>query len=215
MLFELDEFSEALINNIITGGAAATIAVLLSVGIAWIVIRTDIPGRKLLDIVAFSPIAFPGVVLSLALIWMYLILPVPVYGTLWILVIAFVTKFIPISLRVVHASMLQLHRELEEAAEMASTSWMRNFTCILLPLILPGLIVGWLYVLTLTFKVLSIPILLSHVGTGVLPVLIFSLFESGEFTQLCAMGIVLTVTIAAIAGLTRLLSRRFAIKTGE
>lgn len=215
MIFELDEFYRAFVNNVISGGAAATIAVVLSVGIAWIVIRTDLPGRKLLDVVAFTPIAFPGVVLSLALIWMYLILPLPIYGTLWILVIAFVTKFIPISLRVVHASMLQLHRELEEAAEIACQSWLRNVFSILLPLILPGLLVGWLYVLTLTFKVLSIPILLSHVGTEVLPVLIFSLFESGEFTQLCATGVVLTIVIALFAALGKAISQRFSIRTGE
>ena len=214
-VFELDEFYRAFWNNLVTGVSAATIAVLLSIAIAWIVIRTDIPGRKMLDIVAFTPIALPGVVLSLALLWLYLTVPLPIYGTLWILIIAFVTKFIPISLRVVHASMLQVHKELEEAAELSSSSWLRNLFCIVVPLILPGLLVGWLYILTLTFKVLSIPILLSHVGTEVLPVLIFSLYQSGGITELCAMGVILTIFIAVVAGLTRLISARFAIKAGE
>ena len=212
MIFELDEFYRALSNNLISGGAAATIAVMLSVGVAWIVVRTDIPGRKLLDIVTFSPIALPGVVMSLALVWMYLTLPIPVYGTLWILVIAYVTKFIPISLRAVHASLLHVHKELEEAAELSSTSWLRNMTFVLLPLILPSLLIGWLYVLTLTFKVLSIPVLLSHVGTEVLPVLIFGLYESGEFSQLSAMGIVLVAAIAGISGIARLISNRFSVQ---
>jgi len=116
---------------------------------------------------------------------------------------------------VVHASMLQVHKELEEAAELSSSSWLRNLFCIVVPLILPGLLVGWLYILTLTFKVLSIPILLSHVGTEVLPVLIFSLYQSGGITELCAMGVILTIFIAVVAGLTRLISARFAIKAGE
>ena len=214
-VFELDEFYRAFMNNIVAGVSAATIAVLLSVGIAWIVIRTDIPGRKILDVIAFAPIALPGVVLSLALIWLYLTIPIPVYGTLWILIIAFVTKFIPISLRVVHASMLQVHKELEEAAELSCASWLRNLCFIVLPLIVPGLLVGWLYVLTLTFKVLSIPILLSHVGTEVLPVLIFNLYQSGGITELCAMGVILTIFIAVIAGLTRMISARYSIKAGE
>ena len=208
-------FYRALWNNLLTGFSAATLAVLVSVGIAWIVIRTRIPGRKLLDMVAFTPIAFPGVVMGLALLWVYLTLPIPVYGTLWILVIGYVTKYIPISLRIVHAALLQVHKELEEAAELSSASWLRNFTFILLPLILPSLLVGWIYVLTLSLKVLSLPILLSHVGTEVLPVVIFSLYESGEYPQLCAMGVILIVGIAVIGAAARLLSLRFGVHAAE
>ena len=212
-IFELDEFYRALSNTVITGSAAATIAVLLSIGIAWSVIRTNIPGRKILDVIAFTPIAMPGVVLSLALVWMYLTLPIPIYGTLWILIIAFVTKFIPISLRVMHVSLLQVHKELEEAAELCSASKLRNAFFVLFPLIMPGLLVGWLYVLTLTFKDLSIPVLLSHVGTDLLSVLIFGLFQSGELPRLCAMGVIMTTAIATFAFIARLISIRFSVKT--
>jgi iron(III) transport system permease protein len=211
-LFDLDEFSSALINTVLTGSVAATIAVLLSIAIAWYVIRTNVPGRKVLDAIAFTPIALPGVVLSLALVWMYLTLPIPIYGTLLILIIAFVTKFIPISLRVIHASLLQIHKELEEAAEMCGVSRLRNVFHILLPLIAPGLVVAWLYVLTLTFKDLSIPVLLSHVGTDLVSVLIFGLFQSGEFPKVCAMGVLLTFAIAIIACIARTISIRFSIK---
>jgi iron(III) transport system permease protein len=214
-VLDLDEFYRALNNNLITGMASATIAVLLSVGVAWIVVRTDLYGRKLLDILAFTPIAFPGVVMSLALVWMYLTLPIPIYGTLWILIIAYVTKFIPISLRIVHASLLQVHKELEEAAELSTASWLRNTTFILLPLLIPGLLVSWLYVLTLTFKVLSIPVLLSHVGTEVLPVLIYGLYEAGEFAQLSAVGVLLIIAICIIAGIARFISSRFSVQTSE
>ena len=214
-IFELDVFYRALANNLLTGVTAATLAVLLSVGVAWIVIRTEVRGRKLLDMVAFTPIAFPGVVMGLALLWVYLTLPIPVYGTLWILVIGYVTKYIPISLRIVHAALLQVHKELEEAAEISSPSWLRNFTFILLPLIIPSLLVGWIYVLTLSLKVLSLPILLSHVGTEVLPVVIFSLYESGEYPQLCAMGVILIVGIAFIGAVAKLLSLRFGVHAGD
>ena len=151
--------------------------------------------------------------MGLALLILYLTVPLPIYGTIWILIIAYVTKFMPISLRTVHASLLHVHKDLEEAAELSSTSWLRNTFCILVPLILPSLLVSWLYVLTLTFKVLSIPVLLSHVGTEVLPVLIFGLYESGEHTQLCALGVILSVVIAVIAGAARVISNRFAIDT--
>jgi iron(III) transport system permease protein len=143
---------------------------------------------------------------------MYLTLPIPIYGTLLILILAFVTKFIPISLRVMHVSLLQVHKELEEAAEICGVSRLRNVVSVLLPLIAPGLVVAWLYVLTLTFKDLSIPILLSHVGTDLLSVLIFGLFQSGEFPKVCAMGVFLTFAIAITAYVARLISIRFSIK---
>jgi iron(III) transport system permease protein len=212
-VFDLSVFYRALENNLIAGTAAATFAVVLSVGIAWIVVRTNLYGRKLLDMVAFTPIALPGIVMGLALLWLYLMLPIPVYGTLWILVIGYVTTLIPFSLRIIHAALLQVHKELEEAAELANPSWFRNTVFILLPLILPGLVVAWLYVLTLTFKILSVPVLLSHVGTEVLPVLIFGLYESGQYPQLSALGMILIAAICLIAGVTRLISSRFSVPT--
>jgi iron(III) transport system permease protein len=211
-IFRLDIFYRALLNNTVAGLLSATIAVLLSAAISWVVIRTNLWGRKLLDMVAFSPIAIPGVVMGLALVWMYLSLPVPVYGTLWILVIGYVTKFVPIALRACHASMLQVHPELEEASEISGSSWLRTSFCVVLPLILPGLLVGWFYVLTLTFKVLSLPVLLSHVGTEVFPMVIYEFYNSGRFGELSALGSVLIAILTLVAGVSRFASGRFGVQ---
>jgi iron(III) transport system permease protein len=212
IIFGLDVFYRALFNNTVTGVASATIAVLLSAGISWVVIRTNLWGRKLLDVVAFTPIAVPGVVMGLALTWMYLTLPIPIYGTLWILLIGYVTKYIPVALRACYASMLQIHPELEEASEISGSSWVRTFFCIVLPLILPGLLAGWFYVLTLTFKVLSLPVLLSHVGTEVVPMVIFDFYSSGRFGELCALGVLLIVMLTVVATLARLVLGRFGVQ---
>lgn len=211
-VFESPSFYRALVNNLITGVSGATIAVFLAAGISWIVIRTNLWGRKLLDMVAFTPIAIPGVVMGLALVWVYLTLPIPVYGTLWILVIGYVTKYIPIALRVCHSSMLQLHPELEEASEISGSSWLRTFLRVVVPLILPGLLVGWFYILTLTFKVLSLPVLLSHVGTEVFPIIIFNLAEGGHYSVLCALGIILIAILTVVAGLSRFVAGRFGVQ---
>jgi len=209
---QLDMITRAFMNNVFVGGVSAIIAVLLATGISWIVIRTRLKGRKLLDMIAFTPIAIPGMVMGLALLWIYLILPIPVYGTLWILVIGYVTKYIPIALRASHSSMLQLHPELEEASEISGSSWWRTFFRIVVPLILPGLLVGWFYVFTLTFKVLSLPVLLSHVGTEVFPVVIVILYESGEFPALCALGVMLIGLLTAVAGGARIVAGRFGVQ---
>jgi len=211
-LADSDIFYLALRNNVVAGTLSATLAALLSALIAWVVVRTDLPGRKMLDLLAFTPIAIPGVVMGLALIWFYLVFPIPVYGTLWILVIAYVTKFIPISLRACHSSMLQIHPELEEASMVSGSSRRRTFFRIVLPLMLPGLIVGWFYVLTLTFKVLSLPVLLSHVGTQVVPMVIFDLYRSGKFGDVCALGTVLIVILTMVAALARLVGGRLGVQ---
>jgi iron(III) transport system permease protein len=211
-LTDSDIFFLALRNNVVVGTLSATLAALLSALIAWVVVRTRVPGRKLLDLLAFTPIAIPGVVMGLALIWFYLSFPVPVYGTLWILVIAYVTKFVPISLRACHSSMLQIHPELEEASTVSGSSQRRTFVRIVLPLMLPGLLVGWFYVLTLTFKVLSLPVLLSHVGTQVLPMVIFDLYRSGKFGDVCALGTVLIVLLTIVAALARLVGGRLGVQ---
>jgi iron(III) transport system permease protein len=211
-IVQVGSFHRALVNNLVVGISSATVAVLLAATIAWFVVRTRFWGRRLLDVVAFTPIAIPGVVMGLALVWVYLTLPIPVYGTLWILVIAYVSKFIPIALRASHSAMIQIHPELEEAAELSDRSWLRTFFCIVVPLILPGILVGWFYVLTLTFKVLSLPILLSHVGTEVLPMVIYDLYTSGRFPEVCALGTILIVLLTVIAGLSRMAAGRFGVQ---
>jgi iron(III) transport system permease protein len=155
--------------------------------------------------------AFPGIVIGLALLWMYLTLPIPVYGTLWILVIAYVTKYVPIALRACHTALLQLHPELEEASVISGSSWLRTFVRVVLPLILPGVAAGWFYVLALTFKALSLPVLLSHLGTEVLPVVIYGLYESGRFSELSALGVLLIVALSAVALGTRLFATHFSV----
>jgi iron(III) transport system permease protein len=199
-------------NNLIVGLASASVAVFLTSVVAWIVLRTGIRGRKMLDALAFSPIAFPGVVFGLSLMWLYLTLPVPVYGTLWILFIAYVSKYMPISLRSCTAALMQVHKELEEASNASGASWWDTFRRISVPLILPGMFVGWAYVLSLTFKVLSLPVLLGHAGTEVVPVLIFDLYEGGQYTVLNALGVGVIVLVTSISLAARAVSRRFGLE---
>jgi iron(III) transport system permease protein len=219
-LFSLDNYRwlityeailNALGNNLIVGLASASICVFLTSIIAWIVIRTNIPGRKLLDALAFSPIAFPGMVFGLSLLWLYLTIPIPVYGTLWILLIAYVSKYMPICMRACSAALTQVHKELEDASLVSGASWWYTFSRVIVPLILPGMFVGWVYVLTLSFKVLSLPVLLGHAGTEVIPVLIFDLYEGGQYTQLNALGVAVVALVTTLTLLARRVSQRFSV----
>jgi iron(III) transport system permease protein len=208
----LDSAYEAFINNVIVGCSAAAIGVALSAAIAWVVIRTRLPGRKALDILAFSPIAIPGTVMGIALLWLYLTLPIPIYGTLWILLVGFVGKYMTFAVRSSYASLTQIHKELEEASTACGAPWARTFTRVTLPLMAPGLLIGFLFILSLSFRVLSLPVMISHVNTRMLPSFIFDLYDQGKYEVLSALGVLIMIFLLAIAGLSRYVSGRFGVQ---
>jgi iron(III) transport system permease protein len=205
----------AFFNNLLVGGAAAFLVTLFAAVIAWIVIRTQLPGRRLLDGLAFAATAYPSMVLGLALIWFYLTVPIPVYGTLWILILAYVTKRLPTSVRVCSAVMTQIRKELEEASEICGAGFLRTFRRVILPLLVPGLFVSFVSTLTITFKALSLPVLLGHAGSELVPFLVYDLFESGRYAEVAALG---CVTISVVTVLTlafRRLSQRFGLGAAQ
>jgi iron(III) transport system permease protein len=205
----------AFVNNLLVGVSAAFFVTLFAAVIAWIVIRTQIPGRRLLDGLAFSATAYPSMVLGLALIWFYLTVPIPIYGTLWILILAYVTKRLPTSVRICSAVMTQIRKELEEASEICGAGFLKTFRRVILPLLVPGLFVSFVSTLTITFKALSLPVLLGHAGSELVPFLIYDLFESGRYAEVAALG---CVTISIITVLTlafRRLSQRFGLGAAQ
>ena len=107
---------------------------------------------------------FPGLVLGLAIMICYLYLDIGVYGTIWIMLIAYVTRFMPYGMRYNSTSMLQIHKELEESAAMSGASWGLTFRRIVLPLLKPGLLAGWIYVMIVSIRELSSSILLYSSG---------------------------------------------------
>ena len=203
---------EAFYNNLIVGLASAGIGVLFAAIISWIVLRTRIAGRQLLDIVSFLPIAVPGTVMGLALLWLYLTVPIPIYGTLWILIVAFASKYMTFAVRSTHASLSQISPELEEASQVAGASWFYTFTRVTLPLLVPGLLVGFLFIFSLCFRVLGLPIMLSHTKTRMLPMLIFDLLANGGYEWLCALGVMMMLLLVCISGLSWFISQKFGIR---
>jgi len=206
-----DRILAALKNNLIVGLSAAALVTLFAAVVAWVVVRTKIPGRKILDGLAFSAMAYPSMVLGLALIWFYLTVPIPIYATLWILIVAYITKRLPSSVRICSAITMQIHGELEEASEVCGASFRHTFFRVIVPLLIPGLFVSFATTLTITFKALSLPVLLGHAGSELIPLLIFDLFESGQYPKVAALG---AATIAAITLVTlsiRWVGQRFGL----
>ena len=177
----------------------ATAVMLLMAVVAWMLIRGRARGRWVLDTLVTVPLAVPGVILGVALLVFYLRVPVPVYGTLWILLIAYFTRFMPYGLRFASAVLARLGEEMEEAARTSGAGWGQTFRRVTLPLLAPGLIAGWIYVVIASMRELSASILLTSPGTEVLPVRIFALYEGGDLAELAALGVVMTVVLAALS----------------
>src|SRR5918996_586631 len=179
-ILDLPDTAQSIYNTLLVGISSSLIIVLLAAIISWIVIRTRVAGRKFLDFLSFSPVAIPGTVMALALLWLYLVVPIPIYATIWILIVAFVGKYITVAVRSTHASLQQISVELEEVSTVSGASWGRTFRSVVLPLMAPGLVVAFIYSLSLTFKVLSLPILLGSVDTKLMSVTIYNLYEDGQ-----------------------------------
>jgi iron(III) transport system permease protein len=199
-------------NSIFLAFGTATIIMLVTSVICWIVVKTKLPGRWLLDNVASLPMVFPGLVLGLAIMIFYLNVDIGVYGTIWILFIAYVTRFMPYGLRYNTTSMLQIHKELEESAAMSGASWVTTFWRVILPLLKPGLVAGWIYVMLLSIRELSSSILLYSPGTEVVSVVIWELWENGQYVELSALGVMFILALFFLVMVAQWLGRKFGIK---
>ena len=199
-------------NSLLLAFGTATIIMLVTSVICWIVVKTKLPGRWLLDNVASLPLVFPGLVLGLSIMIFYLNVDIGVYGTIWILFIAYVTRFMPYGLRYNTTSMLQIHKELEESAAMSGASWGTTFWRVILPLLKPGLVAGWIYVMLLSIRELSSSILLYSPGTEVVSVVIWELWENGQYVELSALGVMFILALFFLVMAAQWLGRKFGIK---
>jgi iron(III) transport system permease protein len=201
----------ALKNSFFLSMGAATGVMLLTSVIAWITVKSKLPGRGLLDNLTFIPIAFPGIVLGVSLIWVSLTIFPILYGTFWILLIAYMTRFMPYGIRATSASMIQINRELEEAALVSGGSWAQTFRKVILPLLMPGFIAGWIYITIVSLRELSTSILLYSPSSIVLSILAFDLWEGGQYTYVTALGILMVLLLVIMATIAQRLGAKIGI----
>ena len=206
-------FWEAMKNSILLSTLTATVAMVLTSLVAWIVYKSKLPGAWILDFLAFVPITIPGIVMGMALILLYVAFPIPIYGTIWMLLIAYVTRFIPYGMRSSSGSILQIHSELEEAAAASGASWWETFKRVTLPLLRPGFVAGWIYICIVSFREFSTSVLLATGESRVLSILLFTMFEQGQVTIVAAIGILMIVTLLSVVGIFYKLTGKVGIQT--
>ena len=211
-IFNHPQLVEGFFNSVTLALTAGTVCVVLAAAVAFISVKTRLRGRKWLDAVAMLPISFPSTVLGVALLWAWISIPLPIYGTLLILGVAYVTRYLPICLRTVIGGVVQISDEMEAASKMCGASWLLTFRRIILPLLKPTLIAAWLMLFLIFMRELSMSIILSGPGNPVISVVMFDYYESGELPPLAATSFLLiAVTVAVV-----LISRRiFKVRYSE
>jgi iron(III) transport system permease protein len=197
ILLEYNVTQRAILNSLMLAVVAATLAVLLGAVIGWIDLRTRIPGRKLLDYAALIPLGLPGIVVAVALIQFWLAMPLALYGTLAILLLAYVGRYIPLGVRAANTSLRQIDPSLEESAQILGASWVTTMREVTLPLIRPGLFAGWLLVFVPVIQELSASILLFSSSSITLAVAVYNLYETGAVERVGALAIINMLIIGA------------------
>ena len=153
--------------------------------------------------IAFTPIAMPHVIVGAAILFAYLMLPIPVYNTIWILLIAYVTLYLPYGMRFISSGLTQIHKELEEVAEVSGARMRQIFLMILLPLLAPVLLAAWIYVFVLAVRELGASVFLVGPGTHVLGTISLTMWEEGgSYGAVSALGVIQIIPlIMIVAGL--------------
>jgi iron(III) transport system permease protein len=211
-VFSYPDLASTVWNSVLLSFGSATVVMLVTSVICWIVVKTRIRGRWLLDNIASLPLVFPGIVLGLSIMIFYLNVDVSIYGTIWIMFIAYITRFMPYGLRYNTTSMLQIHRELEESAAMCGTSWTTTFRRIVLPLLKPGLVAGWIYVMIVSIRELSTSILLYSPDTRVVSIVIWELWQNGQYVELSALGVLFILSLFVLVLLARWIGGKYGIR---
>jgi iron(III) transport system permease protein len=205
-------FTHAVRNSLILGLGCATAVMALTAVASWLVVRTNLPGRWLLDNLAFLPLVIPGLVLGVAILSIYLRTSLPIYGTLWILFIAYLTRFMPYGMRYASTSMFQIGRELEESAQMSGASWFQAFRRIVIPLLMPGLVAGWIYILIVSVRELGASVLLYSPGKEVLSIVIWEQYRNGALPQVAATGVMLVTALLVLVTVAYKLGAKIGVR---
>ncbi len=209
------EFLQGLRNSLLLILVVPAVTMVLSAVVSWFVVRSKVKGKSLLDTLAFLPHTVPGIVMGLAWLIIGLFVLTPTYGTLWLIAIAHVSLFIAYGTRTTNGAMFQIHRELEEASAMSGAGWFSTFRGIVLPLLMPSLVAGWLWVAIHSGRELTVALLLQSSSNRIISAYVFQQFTSGRLNLAAAAGVLLVLIIIVLVVLTRIAGQRLSRQKGS
>jgi iron(III) transport system permease protein len=191
-------FMSALTNSVKLGAVVSIGGMILAVLISWTVLRLRPRGSQILDFLSFVSYGIPGVVAGFGFMIIFLSFPNPLYGTIWLVGLAYCVNLLPVATRFSHTGIIQMHQELEEAASTCGAGFVTTLRTITMPIIFPYLVAGGLFLFLLTMRLLSLVAVLYTPDSIVFPVLIVQLHDTGFIPQLSALGIMMIVVLSLL-----------------
>ncbi len=213
VLFDYDLTRRAILNSLLLAALAASFSILLGAAIGWIDLRSRLKSRRFLDYVALVPLGLPGIVMAAALIQFWLKMPVPLYGSLAILFLAYSARYLPLGVRAANAALRQIDPSLEESARILGASWGETMREVTLPLMRSSLFAGWILIFVPAIQELSASILLFSSKSITVAVAVYNLYENGSIEPVAALALINAAIIGAaiaaanwVGGATRVAS---------
>jgi iron(III) transport system permease protein len=191
-----------------------TIAVAVAVGMSWVVLRSKLKGRALVEFFAFLPHTIPPIVFSVAawLLALFVLADVlPIYGTIWILVLVFVVQRLSYCTRMTNTALIQVHKELEESATISGAPTAGVMRRVLLPLLLPAMMYAWIWTALLAYRELTLPVVLTTSGNQTLSMIVWGLVQTSSFGQASAVALIMVALMVPILILYWTMARRSGI----
>jgi iron(III) transport system permease protein len=202
-------------NTMEVGLGTAILGGVIAFAIGYTVHRSSAPARRAIDLFATLPVAIPGLVIGVAYLWAWIGLPGGLYGTMWILILAFVARFMPDTMKSLSTSFLQIHRELEEAAWICGKGRLATIRTVVLPLARPGTVAAMTLLFILAIRELGSSLFLYTSDTMVMAVLLLDYYEGGNTGKAAAFSLVQTVLLAVVIGIAGWLSRGSSASRGS
>jgi len=199
-------------NTLEVGLISALLGGLLAFAISYTTHRTDLPFRRTLDILGTAPVAVPGLVIGVAYLWAWVAFSGMLWGTTLIIALALIARFLPDTLKVLGGSLMQIHRELEEASKICGTGTLQTICRIIVPLTLPGVISAMSLLFILSIRELGSSLFLFTNTTIVMPVLLLDFYEGGHTGATAAFSVFQTVLLLVIVGGANMLGRLTAVR---
>ncbi len=206
---QMGSVGPAFINSLTLAISVSTIGVLVIGVLAWIIYRSRMPGSTAAEYVIMFPQAVPRLVFGLGLLWAWINLPIPIYGTLWLLALAYFTVFLPLGLRTIASVVLQVDPSLEECARVCGAKWGYQMRTVTMPLLRPGLVAAWLLIFIASVRELGVSIFLMGPNSKVIAPAIVNSWLSSSSELSAAMALIQTATIFIAVAILFGVARRF------
>ena len=193
-------------NSLILGFSGATLGVILSILVAYVIVKARTTAAGILESLSFLSFAFPGIVVGVGFMWFFV--RTPLYGTLWALLIGYIATYLPYGVKPLSSAFVQIHSHLEESSRVCGASPAYTLRRIVIPLLIPGIVSGWILMATMFVRELTLSVVLSRPGTEVLAVQILRFAEDGLWGKLSALGILMIFISSALVALASLAGKK-------